>query len=58
MTTQTLLRSSATSTSTCQAFAGSLLLPCPNLATESAVLHGQQREVCPAHVSFVPRQGR
>lgn len=56
MTTALLRRT--TSTSTCQAFAGSLLVPCPNVATESTVLRGQQREVCPAHVSVVPRQSR
>ena len=61
MTHALLLRTTATSTSTCQAFAGSLLVPCPNAATESTVLRGQQREVCPAHVARVarvPRQGR
>lgn len=58
MTTALLPRETTTSTSTCQAFAGSLLVPCPNVATETTVLRGQQREVCPAHVSLVPRQSR
>lgn len=59
MTTALLLRTTATSTTTtCQAYAGSLLAPCPNVATEGTVLRGQQREVCPAHVSLLPRQGR
>jgi hypothetical protein len=58
VTTALLPRETATSTSTCQAFAGSLLVPCPNAATETTVLRGQQREVCPAHVSLLPRQSR
>lgn len=61
MSTALLHRQTAPSTQTsqtCQAFAGSLLVPCPNVASESAVLRGQQREVCPAHVVLVPRQSR
>lgn len=58
MTTALLLRTTGTSTTTCQAFAGSLLVPCPNVASESTLLRGQQREVCPAHVARVPRQSR
>jgi hypothetical protein len=45
----TTLMQRTTSTSTCQAFAGSLLLPCPNTATETTVVRGQRRAVCPAH---------
>jgi hypothetical protein len=34
---------------TCQAWAGSLLAPCPNRATTSVVRRGAERVVCPAH---------
>ncbi len=40
----------ATSPTGCQAYAGSLLVPCPNLATHDVVRRGATRRVCPAHV--------
>jgi hypothetical protein len=36
---------------TCQAFAGTLLVPCPNVASETTLVHGEQREVCRAHTA-------
>lgn len=52
--TTTLLDRTATdaarpATTTCQAWAGSLLAPCPNRATVTVVRRGAEREVCPAH---------
>jgi hypothetical protein len=41
-----------TGTQTCQAFAGSLVAPCPNTATDTTVVRGQRRSVCPAHAPF------
>lgn len=57
MTTSLLHRdttatTTATRTRTCQAFAGSLVAPCPNVATEASVVRGEQRGVCPAHAPF------
>lgn len=34
---------------TCQAYAGSLVAPCPNSARTTVTVRGQQRAVCPAH---------
>lgn len=40
----------ATSPIGCQAYAGSLLVPCPNVATHDVARRGAARRVCPAHV--------
>jgi hypothetical protein len=42
----------ASRTGTCQAFAGSLVAPCPNAATDTTVVRGEGRRVCPAHAPF------
>lgn len=54
MTTSLLHRETAaeTRTQTCQAFAGSLVAPCPNVATETTVIRGTDRGVCRAHAPF------
>lgn len=56
MTTSLLHRETTeraeTRTQTCQAFAGSLVAPCPNVATATTVVRGQERGVCPAHAPF------
>ena len=58
MSTTLMQRTTSTSTTTCEAFAGSLLLPCPNAATETTVVRGLQRAVCPAHALRRPAQQR
>jgi hypothetical protein len=50
--TDTAYADTATGTRTCQAFAGSLVAPCPNTASDTTVVRGQERRVCPAHAPF------
>ena len=58
MTTSLLQRETTTTaetavrSQTCQAFAGSLVAPCPNVASETTVVRGEERGVCPAHAPF------